>query len=78
MAGPWSEWTHEEWINASFCEECGLPLLEVENEEGGAGTYICVYCTWMEDEEVIYQQKIKAALDKVSEAAELLEGIYHE
>lgn len=46
---PWRDWTADEWSNAVYCEDCGLPLLEIPNEKGDAGSYQCVYCTWLED-----------------------------
>ena len=48
----WKDWTPEDWTNAVFCEDCGLPLLTVEDEPD-VGHYLCVYCTWHEDEEAI-------------------------
>jgi hypothetical protein len=75
MTGPWSKWTQEDWSNAEFCENCGLPLICVEPEEGETvGQMMCVYCTWMEDESIIRQQlevknrrlqeELKAAISK--------------
>lgn len=46
---PWRDWTAEQWANAVYCDDCGLPLLEIPSESGSAGTYQCVYCTWLTD-----------------------------
>ena len=44
----WRDWTVEQWMNhEAYCEACGLPLIEID------GGYRCVYCTWLEDHNVI-------------------------
>ena len=60
----WKEFTPEDWANAVFCDVCGLPLLEIEPEEGEiVGEMMCVYCTWQDD----YTHEM---LGKVSEVIE--------
>lgn len=51
------DWTLEDWLNAVYCETCGLPLLEVEDSEG-VGHYECPFCTWEEDTLVEHNAKI--------------------
>ena len=47
----WRNWTLEQWQNAFYCEDCGLPMLEIEDEDNkNIGHYQCVYCTWKQDE----------------------------
>ena len=45
----WKTWTMEQWQNAVYCEDCGLPMLEVEDSQN-RGHYLCPYCTWTSDE----------------------------
>jgi hypothetical protein len=50
----WKGWTKDQWDNAVYCETCGLPMLEVSDDEKGThGHYECPYCTWMEDHQMI-------------------------
>lgn len=59
----WQEWTEEDWSNAEFCEDCGLPLLCMEPEKGeNTGKMQCVYCTWVEDTKFIITEHINRAL----------------
>lgn len=60
MKTGWKEFTVEDWINAVFCDVCDLPLLETEPNENGVSGYMCVYCTWIEDETAIFNGKIAA------------------
>jgi hypothetical protein len=56
--GIWKDWTLEDWLNAEYCEDCGLPLIAVEAEKGdNFGVMICVYCTWVEDDKIIARQE---------------------
>ena len=54
----WKDWTTEDWLNATFCDVCGLPMLMIEDESGQSGTYLCVYCTWVEDQQIIQRAEI--------------------
>lgn len=55
----WKDWNEEDWINASYCDTCGLPLIMLEPEEGeDCGEMACVYCTWEEDQTSIFEGKI--------------------
>ena len=49
MNAPWKDWTKDDWDNAEYCPDCGLPLIPVETGEG-VGVTQCVYCTWRSDE----------------------------
>lgn len=49
----WKDWTRTDWYNAAYCDHCGLPLLEIADDEAGTrGHYECIYCTWMDDHDV--------------------------
>lgn len=50
----WKDWTTEDWKEAQYCPECGLPLLYIP-EESGEGRYLyqCIFCTWISDEEIV-------------------------
>ena len=64
----WKDWTREEWDNAEFCKDCGLPLLWVADGPNW-GHYMCVYCTWQADQEVIendLRSKIQVLADKIA------------
>ena len=68
----WKDWTPEQWRNAEFCQDCGLPLLEVEDEDPGIGHYMCVFCTWVEDIEDVHKSRIarlEAEVERLREAA---------
>jgi len=81
--GPWAKWTKEDWDNATYCPECGLPMLclepkEVDNGSGtGVGIMQCPYCTWLEDQSIIFGQEKQKLQDIIYEKDELLEKIYN-
>ena len=71
MMDSWKDWTPEQWRNAEFCQDCGLPLLEVEDEDPGIGHYMCVFCTWVEDIEDVHKSRIarlEAEVERLREA----------
>ena len=54
----WKEWTREQWDNAVYCPDCGLPMMEIlDDYDPNIGHYQCIYCTWIEDEKIIQKQK---------------------
>ena len=62
----WRNWTVEQWINhEAYCEMCGLPLIEID------GGYKCVYCTWLEDHNVIVDRQRKYIRDLEIELRDL-------
>ena len=73
----WKDWTPEQWRNAVFCPDCGLPLLEVEDEDPGIGHYMCVFCTWVEDIEDVHKSKIAGLEAKVERLRDALADIAH-
>jgi hypothetical protein len=74
MGEHWKDWTDEQWRNAIFCEECGLPMLEVEDAPNH-GHYECVFCTWQEDENII-ENGLRAQIRKLEkEKSQLIKSI---
>ena len=61
----WKDWTIEQWQNASYCDFCGLPLLEFEDANGEIKPQ-CVYCTWTRDEQMIHEAKVAECERKLS------------
>ncbi len=55
----WKDFTTEDWLNASYCESCGLPLMQSEPDENGVSETFCVYCTWIEDDKVIGNKRTR-------------------
>lgn len=71
---PWKDWTGEDWENAVYCDDCGLPLLSIPSEDDGStGYHICVYCTWKSDEAEIAQQEI----NKIKKSLKTLKNYLH-
>jgi hypothetical protein len=60
----WKTWTMEQWQNAVYCEDCGLPMLEVEDSQN-RGHYLCPYCTWTSDEIDILKAENGRLLERV-------------
>lgn len=57
----WKLWTPQNFLDAHYCEECGLPTFEVQEvDEKGSDIwrYMCVYCEWRSDEKIILEQKV--------------------
>jgi hypothetical protein len=72
----WRNWTMEQWQNAVYCEDCGLPMLEVEDGQNH-GYYLCPYCTWTSDEvDSLKAQNalLRAALTKIRDTSKSWEG----
>jgi hypothetical protein len=64
----WKDWNEEDWINASYCDTCGLPLIMLEPEEGETcGEMACVYCTWEEDQTSIFEGKLAELQSAINE-----------
>ena len=82
MSATWKDWTRTDWYNAAYCEHCGLPLLEIaDNEDGTRGHYECIYCTWMDDHDVETNSlraqvaALQAALEEANEDAARLASV---
>ena len=82
MSATWKDWTRTDWYNAAYCEHCGLPLLEIaDNEAGTRGHYECIYCTWMDDHDVETNSlraqvaALQAALQEANEDAARLASV---
>ena len=56
----WKNWTDEQWLNAVFCDDCGLPLLETEPNEDGISELICAFCNWTDDETNVIHTTVAA------------------
>lgn len=73
IAKIWKDWTREDWDNAIFCDTCGLPLLQLEPEEGKEfGEYLCVACEWEADLHVL-QNELKIKLVEVEDKRQQVE-----
>lgn len=69
----WQDWTAEDWSNAVFCPDCGLPMIMLEPEDGeDVGEEICVYCTWEEDTKTIMREKVWRALENMPDIRDSL------
>ena len=55
----WQDWDEEDWGNAVFCPDCGLPMIRLDDDgEHGAGAMQCVYCTWESDQTSVFNQRL--------------------
>jgi len=63
----WKNWTDEDWRNAVFCEDCGLPMLMTDPNEEGIGGYQCPYCFWLDDQLTI-EKSLTAQVERLTKA----------
>ena len=55
----WQDWDEEDWANAAYCPDCGLPMILVDGDgKRELGKMQCVYCTWEQDQTIIFDQKL--------------------
>jgi len=56
-----------------YCKTCGLPKLEIPDEEDeNTGTYLCVYCEWTSDEMINLIQENTRLKNKIAKVMDAL------